>query len=306
MRDAFIDELTQLARQDSRIILIVGDLGYGVVDRFATEMPEQFINAGVAEQNMMGMAAGLASRGYQVFVYSIANFPTMRCLEQIRNDVCYHGFNVNIVSVGAGTAYGTLGYTHHAIEDIAVMRALPGLRILSPADPIEARMAARVATETDGPNYIRLGKNGEPVLHGVGSKALTTLEFPIQLREGHDAVILATGAIAGEAMIAADLLVENGYEVRVMSCPTIKPMNLDWLTKIGCSGPVVTLEDHSRTGGFGSAVLEYCNDAKLDTYVVRLGIDPEQIKAIGDSSYLRKLHGIDAQAIRKVILSLLS
>lgn len=302
MRNAFIAELTISARLNPNIVLIVGDLGYGVVEEFAKELPNQFVNAGVAEQNMIGIAAGLASRGRTVFVYSIANFPTMRCLEQIRNDICYHDFDVKIVAVGAGTAYGTLGYSHHAVEDIAVMRTLPNIKVLSPADPIEARLSVAKALDSHGPVYIRLGKNGEPLLHDVSSTH--TLEHPIKLREGSDALVLATGAIVGEAVAACDQLAKQGIHVAVVSCPVIKPLELDFILDTEISTPIFTLEDHIRAGGFGSAVLEYLNDHGARRLVIRLGIDHRLIKEIGDFAHLRRIHGIDAKSIASEILSM--
>lgn len=303
MRDAFVEQLLTAARQDPRIMLMVGDLGFGVVDSFARDLPSQFLNAGVAEQNMVGMAAGLASTGYKVFVYSIANFPTLRALEQIRNDVCYHGYDVNIVSVGAGLAYGTLGYTHHAIEDLSAMRALPGMRVLSPADPSEARLSLQFALESAGPTYIRLGKNGEPDLASVQSSKLGE---PRVLRQGTDAVILVTGAIAGECLAAAHLLSDDGISATVASCPLVNPAPTEWLARLPNDVPVITVEEHVLNGGFGSAILEAMNDLSLQARVLRLGLSPDQLGAIGSQSYLRKLHGLGAQEIRADVLRFMS
>ncbi len=165
MRDAFVKKLTEKAADDPSIMLLVGDLGFGVVADFGETYPRQFLNCGVAEQSMVGIAAGMAAAGRRPFVYSIANFPTLRPLEQIRNDVCYHGLGVTIVSVGAGLAYGSLGYTHHAVEDISILRSLPGMRVFSPADAIECRAAVDEILATPGPAYLRLGKNKEPLMH---------------------------------------------------------------------------------------------------------------------------------------------
>src|SRR5207245_8966920 len=165
MRNAFFRALYALAERDERVFLIVGDLGFGVVEPFAERFPGRFLNAGVAEQDMTGIAAGLALCGKIVFTYSIANFPTLRCFEQIRNDVCYHNANVKVVSVGGGLAYGALGVTHHATEDIAVMRTLPNMTIVAPADSIEAELATRALATQSGPAYLRLGRSGEPRVH---------------------------------------------------------------------------------------------------------------------------------------------
>ena len=199
MRNAFISNLTELASTDESIFLVVGDLGYGVVEIFENKFPSRFLNAGIAEQNMIGLSAGLAKSGYKVFVYSIANFPTLRCLEQIRNDVCYSDLDVTIVSVGAGFSYGVLGYSHFAIEDISVMRTLPGINILSPSDPIEVKSAVKFALSNPGPKYLRLGKNGEQVIHSVND---ISLESPIEIHNGDKFCLLVTGSIAMEALIA--------------------------------------------------------------------------------------------------------
>src|SRR6185437_7546990 len=165
MRDAFFDALVELAEHDDRVHLVVGDLGFGVTKTFAQRFPRRFLNAGVAEQNMTGVAAGLALSGKVVFTYSIANFPVMRCLEQIRNDVCYHTLNVKIVAVGGGMAYGTAGCSHYALEDLAVLQALPNMTVIAPGDPVEVAWATRAIVAQPGPCYLRLGKAGEKRLH---------------------------------------------------------------------------------------------------------------------------------------------
>lgn len=295
MRDTFIQTLSDAASTDPNIALIVGDLGFGVVDQFARELPEQFLNAGVAEQNMIGVAAGMAATGYRVFVYSIANFPTLRALEQIRNDVCYHRLDVTIVSVGAGVSYGTLGYTHHAVEDLAVMRVLPGMRVLCPADPIEARAAVDEALAFRGPTYVRLGKNGERTLHVSDDRP--NLREPLQLREGQDVVLLATGAIAESCLKAAEQLQDSGISAAVLSWPTVKPLDHKWLQTADPRVPILTVEEHTRDGGFGSAVLEAANDLGLQLSITRLGLTSESISAIGSADYIRSAHGLDARSI---------
>ena len=213
MRTAFIETLFESAQKDERIVLVVGDLGFGVVTRFMQELPKQFVNAGVAEQNMTGLATGMALAGKVVFTYSIANFPTLRCLEQIRNDVCYHNANVKIVAIGAGMAYGPLGNSHHATEDIAIMRSLPNMTIVAPNDPVETRLAIPAIVEHQGPCYLRLGRAGEPTVH------IANIEFQlgraITLREGNDLAIIATGGLLKNALIAADNLIRQGIRARV-------------------------------------------------------------------------------------------
>jgi transketolase len=301
MRDAFVRRLTDLALEDPRITLVVGDLGYGVVDDFAQQMPEQFVNAGVAEQAMIGIAAGLASRGRRVFVYSIANFPTLRCLEQIRNDICYHKRDVTVVSIGAGVAYGTHGYTHHAVEDLAALRALPGLTIISPADPAEARAAAEYSARVPGPHYVRLGKNGERALHSkVDGLDLTV---PLQLRAGADVTLIATGAIAENCLRAADLLfAKHGIQSAVFSCPVVKPLNLEWLAGLDPSTPLITVEEHIREGGFGSLVLECANDHHPGLCVTRAGLNAAHSSRLGSQDHLRSISHLDPEGLVQTVL----
>lgn len=302
MRDAFITRLAQRASENSRIDLVVGDLGFGVVTDFAEAYPLQFLNAGVAEQSMIGIAAGMAAAGRKVFVYSIANFPTMRCLEQIRNDVCYHGLDVTIVSVGAGLAYGTLGYSHHAVEDIAVMRAFPGLTIYSPCDPREVTAAVDAICETAGPTYLRLGKNREPVLHATPPDVASGA--PLLLRDGIDLTLFVTGAIAAVGLEAAAVLEsEHGVSVRVMSVPRIKPLDAGALVAaaVGTRG-IATLEEHSVVGGFGSAVLEAFAADGVRLPVLSLGLRDDVQSAVGSQEYLRNLAGLSVGEITERLL----
>lgn len=298
MRDAFIAGLTAQARVDPSIFLVIGDLGYGVVEDFAKEFPDQFLNAGVAEQNMIGMAAGLASAGKKVFVYSIGNFPTLRCLEQIRNDVCYHDLRVTIVSIGAGFSYGTLGYTHQAIEDIAIMRVLPGMRVLSPSDPHEVNAALELILSTPSPSYLRLGKSGEKTLQDAQPTSIT---FPNILRNGTDALILSTGSITGVALAAAAELGDKGISTCVASVVQIKPISIDpnWLSSFR---HVFTLEEHSLTGGLGSAVGEWLVANQLRVNFANIGLKDEIRHLIGSTDYLRDHTGIGLGDVTNFIL----
>lgn len=304
MRDAFISELTELAREDPAVFLVVGDLGFSVIEEFAAEFPDRFLNAGVAEQTMIGLAAGLASSGYKVFVYSIGNFPTMRCVEQIRNDVCYHDRSVTIVAVGAGFSYGYLGYTHHAIEDIAVMRALPNMRVLSPADPVETRALTRYAVETDGPKYLRLGKNGEPALHPAPLPS--TMPGAVVLHEGTDLTILSTGSVASVAIAARERLASDGISVRVVSVPRVKPLDSTVLESARGTRGILTLEEHSVVGGFGSAVLERAAHDRLRIPIYPIGAQEDNVgKYVGSQVYLRGKNGLDVESVSRAARSLL-
>lgn len=291
-----MSELMELAREDPRIFLVIGDLGFSVIEDFAEEFPDRFLNAGVAEQTMIGVAAGLAASGYRVFVYSIGNFPTMRCLEQIRNDVCYHNRSVTVVAVGAGFSYGSLGYTHHAIEDIAVMRALPNMVVFSPSDPIEARALTRMAAQADGPTYLRLGKNGERNLHDAAPT--DGLQPATILREGSDVTILATGSILELALEAHELLMAEGVSTRVVSVPTLKPLDESVLRSAHGTKGIVTLEEHSLIGGLGSAVMEKAATMRLSLPIYPIGIPESTLgKFVGSQIYMREVHGLTTSAV---------
>ncbi len=302
MRNAFIEELTLLAEEDDKIFLIIGDLGFGVIENFEKRFPNQFLNAGVAEQNMMGMAAGLASAGYKVYVYSIGNFPVFRCLEQIRNDICYEELDVSIVSIGAGLSYGTLGYSHHAIDDIGVMSALPGMTIYSPADPIETRRALRESVSVQTPKYFRLGKSGEPDIFNQ-----IPTEFPdwTALTNGNDLLVLTTGAITNEAVGAATVLQDMGIFISVFSIPILKPMNFEKRI-IGQFRNVLVLEEHSSAGGLGTLIAEQIALNGLQINLYKCGIPDDIHHELGSQKYLRSVYGIDAAGICKKVLEITS
>jgi transketolase len=305
VRTAFIDALFELARHDSRIVLIVGDLGFGVVDRFMRELPAQFVNAGVAEQNMTGLAAGMALSGKTVFTYSIANFPVVRCLEQIRNDVCYHNASVKIVTIGGGFAYGALGYSHHATEDIAFMRALPNMTVIAPNDPVEAGLATRAVANLPGPCYLRLGRAGEPRVHS--SLSDFSLGRAITMRDGRHVAILATGGLLATALAAADALAGFGISARVLSVHTIKPLDVDAVLHAAAeTDALVTLEEHSIIGGLGGAVAEVVLEAAVRPRAFkRIGVADSRNSAVGDQNYLRACTGLDVQSVTATIRELL-
>jgi transketolase len=301
MRTAFIQALQALAATDSRICLVVGDLGYSVIEEFATAHPDQFVNAGVAEQNMMGLATGMALCGKIVFTYSIGNFGTLRCIEQIRNDVCYHRANVKVVAVGGGLAYGSLGVTHHASEDVAIMRALPNMMVVAPGDPIEARLATEAIIRRDGPAYLRLGKAGEPVVHRTEPDF--ELGRAITLREGDDLTLIASGGMLATADAIASRLEAKGLGVRLVSMHTIKPLDRDAVIRAATETRFVfTLEEHSIEGGLGGAVSEVM--AELESphaQLKRIGLRPEFNKVVGDQKYLKSLHGLDEEGVMHTI-----
>lgn len=291
MRTAFIQSLIAHARINPHLFLVVGDLGYSVVEPFAAEFPDRFLNAGVAEQNMTGIAAGLAFEGYHVFTYSIANFPSLRCLEQVRNDICYHDLPVTVVSVGAGFAYGNLGYSHHAVQDIAVMRTLPHMKIYSPADPQETRwcMDALVASPT--PSYLRIGKSGEEDLYSdMLYSHIEVDSAPVTVRDGHGCVALAaTGSILKVAIQAAADLERVGIDVAVFSCPRLSPLCQDFFRPLWRYRTIVSLEEHVLAGGLGSILRE---QSPVGVRVESVAVDQSRPRCVGSQDFLRSQHGL--------------
>lgn len=306
MRTAFIETLNELADSDPRVCLIVGDLGYSVIEEFAQKHPDQFVNAGVAEQNMIGLAVGMALSGKVVFTYSIGNFGTLRCLEQIRNDVCYHWANVKVVAVGGGLAYGNLGVTHHASEDVAILRALPNMTVVAPGDPMEARLATRAVVALDGPCYLRLGKAGEPVVHF--KEPAFELGRAIELRSGSDLTLIASGGMLATADKIAAQLAEKGIGVRLLSMHTIKPLDREAVIRAATETRFVfTLEEHSVEGGLGGAVAEVLAELEgAHAPLKRIGLRPQFNAVVGDQKYLKSLHGLDEEGVMKTIQPIIS
>jgi len=297
LRAAFISTLIDLARKDEHIFLLVGDVGFSLVEPYAQEFSQRFVNIGVAEQNMAGIAAGMALCGKTVFVYSIANFPTLRCVEQIRNDICYHNANVKIVTAGGGLIYGALGTTHHVTEDLAVMRALPNITVVAPGDPAEAALATRATAEWPGPCYLRLGRTKDPQVHQ------TTPDFQIgkaiKLREGQDVTLIASGGILYNTVQAAQQLAQQGIESCVLSMHTIKPLDkVAVLSAAAETDAVVTIEEHTIIGGLGSAVAEVLSEENNSKVAfMRMGIPGEFCTQVGSQAYLRELYSLSVQGI---------
>jgi len=306
MRDQFVQRLSQMAEHDSRIMLITGDLGFGVLDDFRRKFPNQFINAGVAEQNMTGIATGLALEGYIVYTYSIANFVFMRCLEQIRNDAAYHGCNVNVVCVGGGFSYGALGISHHATEDLAIMRALPGVTVVSPGDDWEASEATEAIADHSGVCYLRLDKSSAGLLDHQDERF--RLGTARKIQEGHDVTLIATGGILGEVIVAADQLRQQGISCRVLSLHTIKPLDNEALIAAACeTGGILTVEEHSMDGGLGSAVAETLMEQGVAPgFFHRIGLRESFSSTVGSQAFLRDRYQINAAAVVEVVKSRLS
>ncbi|HEU0293432.1 MAG TPA: transketolase C-terminal domain-containing protein [Anaerolineales bacterium] len=304
MRLAFIETLSTLAEQNANIWLLTGDLGFSVLEPFARQFGERYVNVGVAEQNMTGIAAGLALSGKTVFTYSIANFPLFRCLEQIRNDICYHNLNVKVVAVGGGLAYGTAGYSHHALEDLAIMRALPNMIVAAPGDPIETRLVTRAIVEHNGPCYLRLGKSREPVVHL--SEPNFVLGKSIKLREGTDLVFVSTGGILATVMNAANSLEQKGYSIGVISMPTISPIDEEMIVNCAHSpGRIITVEEHA-SGGLGSVVAEILCGSGRPTQFKSISVRGYRFDQLGSQEALKALYGLSAEALEALAIEMIS
>ncbi len=301
MRDTFVETLTALAEHNARIMLLTGDVGFGVLNRFAERFPRQYLNVGVAEQNLTGLATGLALEGRIVFTYSIANFPTLRCLEQVRNDVCYHEADVKIVSMGGGFSYGALGISHHATEDLAILRALPNMTVVAPCDLWEVKEATRALVETTGPALLRIDKSAAASMVRPGEKFL--LGRARQLRDGADITLVAAGGIMEEALTAADMLAEQRIQCRVLSMATIKPLDVESLVRaVDETGGIITLEEHTVEGGLGGAVAEMLLEmGRIPACFHRIGLRAGFSSIVGTQKYLRKVYGMDAPAIVAVV-----
>lgn len=297
MRDTFVRTLIELAKKDKNIELITGDLGFGVLKPFWEQCPDQFTNAGIAEQNMTSMAAGMALEGKTVFTYSIGNFPTLRCLEQIRNDCAYHNANVKIVCIGGGFVYGSLGMSHQATEDLAILRSLPDVIVMAPADLVEAEACTRALAEDKGTAYLRLGRGGEKQIH----EKIDDFQIgkAVKVHDGERVAIFSTGAIFEEVVGAVEVLREHGYNPAVYTFPTVKPIDRELIEEISRDFDlIVTVEEHNVVAGFGSAVAEVMAEMKeKKAYLLRIGLEDEYSVRVGDQKYLRAQYGMDSKAI---------
>lgn len=302
MRDTFVRTLVELAKEDKNIELITGDLGFGVLKPFWEQCPDQFTNAGIAEQNMTTVAAGMALMGKTVFTYSIGNFPTLRCLEQIRNDCAYHLANVKIVCIGGGFVYGALGMSHQATEDIAILRALPNVVVMAPADLVEAEECTKALVEYKGTAYLRLGRGGEKRIH----KEIENFQIgkAIKITDGEDIAIFSTGAIFEEIKDVYLLLKDRGYNPAVYTFPTVKPIDRDLIEYVSMHYDlIVTCEEHNIIGGFGSAVSEVMAEIReRKSVLLRIGLNDEYSIRVGNQKYLRSQYGLDAESIAKRII----
>lgn len=305
MRDTFVKTLIEEAKKNKDIELITGDLGFGVLKPYWETVPNQFTNAGIAEQNMTTVAAGMALEGKTVFTYSIGNFPTIRCLEQIRNDCAYHNANVKVVCVGGGFVYGSLGMSHHATEDIAMLRALPDVTVVCPGDLVEAEEATKAIANMPGTCYLRLGRGGEKRIHDK----IDNFEIgkAIKIRSCDESLekklaVFSTGAILDDTSDACDQLEKEGIGIEQYSFHTVKPIDKETIRS--CAEKysyIVTVEEHNIVGGFGSAVAEVLSEMGCGVKLIRIGLEDLFCTRVGNQNYLREQYGMDKKAIEEKI-----
>ncbi len=306
MRDVFASKLTELGKNDPRLFLVTGDLGFGVFEEFAEKYPKRFLNAGVAEQNMVGVAVGLALEGRVVFAYSIANFSTFRCLEQIRNDICYHRANVKVVSMGGGFSYGSLGISHHATEDLGVMRTLPNMTVVAPGDLWEVQQAIQAMVDLEGPCYLRLDKTNA----GFNQRPEEFFEIgkARRLMEGGELTLISIGGILNVVLRAAEKLRKIGIKCRVVSMHTLKPLDKEEIIDaVKNTGGILTIEEHTIEGGLGGAVAETClDDRVIPLHFKRIGLRNRFSAIVGTQGYLRQQLGMDEVCIISTVQQLLT
>ncbi|MBW7473383.1 1-deoxy-D-xylulose-5-phosphate synthase [Paenibacillus oenotherae] len=309
MRSAFLGALLERARTDQRIYVITPDLGFSVLEPFKEAYPERFMNVGIAEQSAVGVASGLALGGFIPYIYSIIPFAVMRCYEQIRVDAAYMKLPVRIVGVGAGLTYGAQGATHHALEDVALMRALPNMTVYSPGDPVETRHVTTASFDIPGPVYIRLGKNGERILHHDEQENPVMIGTMIPMIEGDQLTVLATGPALALAHEWVQRLREEDVPLRaaLYSVPTIKPLDEEALrAQIRLGRPLITIEEHSIIGGLGSAVAELVAESGATVRFRRMGLPDSFIHDVGSQAYLRGRAGLTYDAFYQMAKGVMS
>jgi transketolase len=304
MRNAFADEVTKLASQDARVIMLSGDIGNKLFDNFKKVDERRFYNCGVAEANMMGVAAGMALSGLRPVVYTITPFTTTRCFEQIRVDACYHHVPVTIVGTGSGLSYAELGPTHHSLEDLAILRTLPGMSVLAPCDANELRACMRAALRQDGPVYIRIGKKGEAVVFNE-VPALTIGKVAI-VRPGADVALLCAGTLMAETLEAATQLNADGISAEVVSVHSIKPLDVDYLAAAATRFKLIaTVEEHGLIGGLGSAVAEWRARVNAPVRQLAFGTPDEFMHEVGSQEYARRKYGLTASDMAAAVINAL-
>jgi transketolase len=303
VRNAFITVLTELMRKDEKVVSITADMGFSVFEEIQKEFPTRFFNTGVTEQASVSIAAGLALSGFKVFFYAQAPFATMRCFEQVRLDIGYNDLDVKIVGAASGFYSNQLGVSHFAVEDIALMRLIPGMTVLAPGDPYEAEWATKIAYKLSTPCYIRLTKAGSPVIHK------TSLHLELgqmhQLTSGKDATLFVTGSLLPMAVLVKDLLKEQNIDITLLSVPTIKPLDKKMISQAArLTGKIFTLEEHSIVGGLGSAIAEIIADEHLDVNFFRFGLPDKFTSITGTVPFLLDYNGLSPNKIAESIQSI--
>lgn len=296
MRNTFAVTLQKLAAKDKRIILLTGDLGFSAFEKYIEALPKQYLNMGVAEQNMTGVAAGLAMEGYIPVIYSIVPFVTMRNFEQIRNDIAYQKLNVKIVGVGAGFSYGSYGHTHHGIEDIALMRAIPEMVVMAPGDPTEVRLATNAMMTHAGVAYLRLGKAGEPILHV--NDPVFQIGRAIVMTKGTDITLIGTSTMLDTTMKVCRDLQSHGISVHTLSMHTLKPIDgVSIREAVDRTKHLITIEEHGIVGGLGSAVAEVIAEYGKPVNFMRFAVPDRFTKVMGNQEYMRHANGLSVDDI---------
>ena len=304
MRDAFVKALEELAESDESIFFITADLGFGVFDNYAERFPNQYLNIGVAEQNMVGVATGLGLDCRKVFTYSIANFATLRCLELIRNDAAYHEINLTIVASGGGFTYGGLGMSHHATEDIGIMRSLPGIQVVAPSTAWETYQATKSLTQSEGVGYLRIEKGG--IQDPISDDVVFELGKSIEMVSGCDLTIITCGGIIEECIEAASDLRSHNIKARVISMHTIKPLDVSAVIKSSDeTGHIISVEEHNMYGGLCSAISEVIAKNNLNCKFNSVCINDNYSAIVGSQEYLRSHYKLDRKTILQKSLDLL-
>lgn len=304
MRNAFADEVTKLATQDPRVVLLSGDIGNKLFDNLKKVDADRFYNCGIAEGNMMGVAAGMALSGLRPIVYTITPFTTTRCFEQIRVDACYHHAPVIIVGTGAGLSYAELGPTHHSLEDMAILRTLPGMTVLAPCDANELRGALRAALRHHGPVYIRIGKKGEPkIFEDVPELTIGKVAL---IRRGTEVALLSTGTMMPEVLTVADRLASQGISAEVVSVHSVKPLDTQYLRDAAQRFRLlVTVEEHGVIGGLSGAVAEWRSATNCSVHHMSFGTPDAFMHEVGTQEYARNKYGLVAENIAEKITAAL-
>lgn len=306
MRNSFFKSLFDLAVKDPSIMVLSADMGFSVLEPFKDNLPKQYVNTGISEANTITMAASLALLGKKPYVYSIVPFITYRCLEQIRVDVCYQDLNVKIIGVGGGLDYAQSGTTHHSVEDISIMKSLPNMNVVCPADPTQARSLPVTLAKFNSPAYVRLGRGKEPQMHSENPIMTPPSSFVVSSKsELAQVIVISTGNISYNTKKAVDALIAKGFSLKLIVMPWIKPFDEATLLKYKSSNMFITVEEHSIVGGLGSSVSDIVCKNDMGVKVRHISLPDAFQKAVGSQEYIRSLNGLDPVSLERKIESLI-